>query len=77
MAEEKEEFDTNRAQQRQDDIMNDIQWIRDGLKRDIIEWYQNARPKSVAEEKDIRRGMRKYLSIAQDQIKTLLNGKLY
>jgi hypothetical protein len=69
-------FDKDLAAQRHNEIISEVERIRDGLTRDVINYYYND-PVSEEEEKAKHDGMRKYLKIASDEIYNLLNGKLY
>jgi len=69
-------FDQNLAAERHNEIIREVERIRDGLTRDVIGYYYND-PVSEDEEKIKRDGIRKYLKIASDEIYNLLNGKLY
>lgn len=70
-------FDTQTASDRHYAIMRDIQWIRDGINKDVIDYYYDTVPQTEDEEREQRESLRKYLRIAQDRISDLLNGKLY
>lgn len=72
-----EEFDISAAQDRQDAIIRDVQWIRDGISQDIIDYYYSTSPQSAEKEREYRNGMRQYLKTARGRIDDLLNGKLY
>ncbi len=69
-------FDTNLAGERHNEIIREVEKIRDGLSSDVINYYYKD-PISEDEEKTQRDGMRKYLKIASERINNLLNGKLY
>jgi hypothetical protein len=69
-------FDQSAAAERHNAIINEVQRIRDGLTRDVIDYYYSD-PQSEDEERTKREGMRKYLKIASDEIYQLLNGRLY
>ncbi len=70
-------FDAQSASDRHYAIMRDLQWIRDGINTDLVDYYYDRVPQNEDEVKAERDGMRKYLEIAQDRIRELLNGKLY
>lgn len=53
-----------------------VQHIRDGLTKDVIDYYFNE-PTSAEHDREQRDGMRKYLHLASERIHELLNGKLY
>ena len=69
-------FDKDAAAQRHNEIIKEVERIRDGITRDVINYYYND-PTSEDEEKSKREGMRKYLKIASDEIYNLFNGKFY
>jgi hypothetical protein len=69
-------FDTNLAGEQHNEIIREVEKIRDGLSSDVINYYYKD-PISEDEEKIQRDGMRKYLKIASERINDLLNGKLY
>ncbi len=69
-------FDKEAAARRHNEIIAEVERIRDGLTRDVINYYYSD-PTSEDEERAKREGMRKYLKIASDEIYNLLNGKLY
>lgn len=69
-------FDTEAAARRHNEIITEVERIRDGLTRDVINYYYSD-PMSEDEEKTKHDGIRKYLKIAYDEIYNLLNGKLY
>lgn len=71
-----ETFDKSAAKDRHETIIKIVQAIRDGITKDVIDYYYNA-PTSEGEEYTKREGMRKYLRIAQTDIDNLLNGKLH
>ena len=71
-----DEFDRDAAAQRHNAIINQAEEIRDGLTRNVINYYYSD-PTSEDEERVKREGMRRYLEIAIDEIHNLLNGKLY
>jgi hypothetical protein len=68
-------FDKDAAGERHRAIINEVEGIRDGLTRDVINYYYSD-PASEDDEKTKRDGMRKYLKIASDEIYNLLNGRL-
>ena len=68
-------FDRDLAAERHDDIIRDVQRIRDGLTKDVIDYYYSD-PTSEDEERIKNEGLRKYLQIAVEEINDLLNGKL-
>jgi len=68
-----EEFDKEAARRRHNEIIEEAQRIRDGLTRDVIDYYYNSHPDSEEEEVSLKAGMRKYLDIAYDRIGDLLN----
>jgi hypothetical protein len=72
-----EEFDKNAAATRHDAIIKDVQWIRDGLTKDVIDYYYNSYPDSTEAEQKQHAEMRKYLDLAWNRINDLLKGKLY
>lgn len=69
-------FDSESAAVRHNDIIRGVERIRDGLSRDVINYYYSD-PTSEEEERAKHDGMRKYLKIASGEIDTLLNGMLY
>lgn len=69
-------FDKDRAAERHQEIIREAERIRDGLSKDVIDYYYK-NPSTEDEEKEQRRGMRKYLELANERIRELLNGKLY
>jgi len=69
-------FDKNLAGERHNEIIREVEKIRDGLSSDVVNYYYKD-PISEDEEKTQRDGMRKYLKIASERINDLLNGKLY
>lgn len=69
-------FDVNLAAERHNEIIREVERIRDGISQDVINYYYKD-PTSEDEERSQREGMRKYLKIASDEIYNLLNGKLY
>jgi hypothetical protein len=69
-------FDTNLAGERHNEIIREVEKIRDSLSADVINYYYKD-PISEDEEKTQHDGMRKYLKIASERINDLLNGKLY
>jgi hypothetical protein len=69
-------FNKNLAAQRHNDIIREVERIRDSLTNDVINYYYSD-PTSEDDEKTKHDGMRKYLQIAQNSIRDLLNGKLY
>lgn len=64
------------AAERHNEIIWEVERIRDGISQDVISYYYKD-PTTEDEEKTQREGIRKYLEIAQDRIRELLNGKLY
>jgi hypothetical protein len=68
-------FDTNLAAERHTKILREVERIRDGLSADVINYYRNS-PTSEDEEKEQQRGMRKYLEIAQDDIRNIIRDRL-
>ncbi|MEI8096614.1 MAG: hypothetical protein WCG73_00745 [Candidatus Moraniibacteriota bacterium] len=68
-------FDTSLAAERHSKILREVERIRDGLSADVINYYRNS-PTSENEEKEQQRGMRKYLEIAQDEIRNVLQDRL-
>lgn len=69
-------FDSESAAERHNEIIREVEGIRDGLTRDVVNYYYSD-PASEDEERTKRDGMRKYLKIASSEIDNLLNGKLY
>ena len=69
-------FNQEQAREDHQQIILAAQHIRDGLTKDIIDYYYNA-PTSAEHDREQRDGMRKYLRIASERIHELLNGKLY
>ncbi len=68
-------FDREAAAQRHNEIISEVVRIRDGLTKDVINYYYND-PVTEDEETAKREGIRKYLQIASDEIYSLLNGRL-
>ena len=73
----KDTYDKAGAAREHDAIIAEVQRIRDGLSKDVIDYYYSRYPSSEEDESDIRAGMRKYLRMASQRIDDLLNGKLY
>lgn len=71
-----DEFNRELAAERHNGIIREVERIRDGLTRDVINYYYSD-PASEEEERTKRDGMRKYLKITSSEIDNLLNGKLY
>ena len=71
-----DEFDVSAAVEKHERIIRQVQNIRDGLTKDVIDYYYKD-PQTEAEERDKNAGMRKYLQIAREDIDRLLNGDLY
>ena len=69
-----DEFDQNTAAQRHNAIISEAQRIRDGLTKDVIDYYYND-PVSQDEETTKNQGMRKYLQIARDDIDYLIKSR--
>lgn len=69
-------FDKDLAAERHQEIIREIERIRDGLSEDIINYYDKS-PTTEDEEKEQHRGIRKYLELADERARELLNGKLY
>lgn len=65
-------FDVALAREKHDKIIRDVEKIRNGLTRDVIDYYYNG-PTTEDEEKSQQQGIRKYLEIAQDDIRDTLN----
>ncbi len=70
-------FDKDAAKSRKNDILQEVQHIRDGINKDVINYYWDTVPQSEEDEKKIRQSMRTYLQQARSQIDILLGGKLY
>lgn len=68
-----EEFDKEAARERHNEIIREAQRIRDGLNKDVIEYYYESYPESEEREREYRLGMRKYLDIAYERLRDLLN----
>lgn len=68
-----EEFDKEEAGRRHDEYIREVQRIRDGLDKDVVEYYYNYYPDSEQEKREQNAGMRKYLDIAHDRIADLIN----
>jgi hypothetical protein len=68
-----EEFDKEVARERHDEIIREAQRIRDGLTKDVVDYYYESYPESEEEERGYRLGMRKYLDIAYERLRDLLN----
>lgn len=66
-----DEFDTAAARERHNEIISQAQRIRDGLTKDVIDYYYNSYPKTAEEERENWAGMRKYLDIAYNRIDDL------
>lgn len=71
-----DDFNEVQAREEHQQIIYEVQRIRDGLTKDVIDYYYNA-PTSAEHDREQRDGMRKYLRIASERIHDLLNGKLY
>ncbi|MCX6797383.1 MAG: hypothetical protein NTX98_02805 [Candidatus Doudnabacteria bacterium] len=67
------EFDKHAARERHDEIIRDAQRIRDGLTKDVIDYYYDSYPESEEEEREQEAEMRRYLNIAHDRLNDLLN----
>jgi endonuclease YncB( thermonuclease family) len=67
-----EDFDKEAVALRHDEIIREAQRIRDGLTRDVIDYYYNYYPDSEEEERKQKRGMREYLVVAVERINDLL-----
>ena len=65
-------FDQNLAARRHNEVIREAQRIRDGLTRDVIDYYYND-PTSEDDERAKREGMRRYLQIAIDELRNLVN----
>lgn len=68
-------FNRDAAAQRHNEIISEVERIRNGLTRDVINYYYSD-PVTEDEETAKREGIRKYLRVASDEINSLLNGKL-
>ena len=68
-----DEFNKEEAERRHDEYIREAQVIRDGLTKDVIDYYYNYYPNSEAEVREQKAGMRKYLDIAHDRITDLIN----
>lgn len=69
-------FNIERAAEEHENIIREIQRIRDSISKDVIDYYYN-NPETKEEEKTKREGMRKYLLQASERIDDLLKGRLY
>lgn len=69
-------FNIERAADEHENIIRDIQRIRDDISKDVIDYYF-ASPTTEEEEKSKREGMRRYLLEASEKIDNLLKGRLY
>ena len=69
-------FDQNRVREEHSAIISEVQRIRDGLTKDVIDYYYNA-PISAEQDHEQRQGMGKYLRLAAERIDELLRGRLY
>jgi predicted solute-binding protein len=67
-----EEFDTSGAAERHDYIIREAQRIRDGLTRDVIDYYYDSYPDSEEKQREQIAGMRKYLDIAYRDLDNLI-----
>lgn len=65
-------FNVVRAKEKHDKVIREVKRIRDGLTQDVIDYYYQG-PTTEDEEKEQQRGMQKYLEIAQDDIRNVLN----
>jgi hypothetical protein len=68
-------FDRERAVERHSEIIREAERIRDGLSKDVINYYYE-NPTTEDEERTKNAGIRKYLIIAEERIRDLLNNKL-
>ena len=68
-------FNLETAAEEHENIIREIQRIRDGISRDIIDYYYS-NPETEDEERTKREGMRRYLFQASDRINYLLKEKL-
>ncbi len=70
-----ETFDRERAGERHQEIIRAAQRVRDGITKDVIDYYYNA-PTSEAHDHEQREGMRKFLRLAAERIDDILHGPL-
>jgi hypothetical protein len=69
-------FDLEVAKERHQNMIRQTQEIRDGLTKDVIDYYYNS-PTTEVQERETNTGMRRYLEIARDRINQLLDNNLY
>ncbi|MEK7105528.1 MAG: hypothetical protein AAB865_02500 [Patescibacteria group bacterium] len=70
-----DEFDRDRAAQVHHEVILAAQRIRDGITKDVIDYYYET-PNSEEQEREYREGMRKFLRLAAERIDELLQGRL-
>ena len=67
------EFDTNKAKQKQNELLDRVESVRRNLKDDVVDYYWNRSPQSEDDVRENERGMYKYLKIAYEDIGRLLD----
>lgn len=70
-----ESFSIERAAEEHESIITNVQRIRDGISKDVIDYYYN-NPETEEQEQTKREGIRRYLLEASERIDTLLKTKL-
>ncbi len=70
-----EEFNREAAAIRHEELLREIERMRDGINADVIEFYLR-NPETAKEESEKREGIRKYLRIAEQRINDLLDNWL-
>jgi len=68
-------FNIEGAAEKHESIIRDIQRIRDGISKDVIDYYYG-NPETEEEEREKREGMRRYLLEARERIDDVLESKL-